>query len=120
MSIPLLWVALLALLAIGAGFAVSATRAKAATIVGSSTDPEDSLYKIIRAYGNSVDYVPNSHCSFIFYASSHKRFLNTCVTGLGEIGHCCQLYKLTANAKSRHRLRFSYCIALGVVHANVA
>ncbi|MGI9286699.1 MAG: MAPEG family protein [Pseudomonadales bacterium] len=58
MSIPLLCISLLALLIIGLGFAVSSTRAKTETIFGSSTDPEDPLYKMIRAHGNTVEYAP--------------------------------------------------------------
>ncbi len=58
MSIPLLCIALLALLVIGLGFAVSLTRSKTETIFGNSTAPEDPLYKMIRAHGNSVEYVP--------------------------------------------------------------
>ncbi len=58
MSIPLLCISLLALLAIGLGFSVSMMRVKTATAVGSSTDPEDPLYKVVRAHGNTVEYVP--------------------------------------------------------------
>lgn len=58
MSIPLLCIALLAFLGIALGFAVSSTRAKTEVIFGNSTDPEDSLYKMVRAHGNTMEYVP--------------------------------------------------------------
>ena len=58
MSIPLLCISLLAVLAIGLGFAVSLGRSKTETLFGSAIDPEDSLYKLVRAHGNTVEYVP--------------------------------------------------------------
>ncbi len=58
MSIPLICISLLAVLAIGLGFAVSLGRSKTETLFGSSIDPEDSLYKLVRAHGNTVEYVP--------------------------------------------------------------
>ena len=57
MSIPLLCIALLAFLGIGLGFAVSSIRGKTGVVHGSSTDPEDILYKTMRAHGNTVEYV---------------------------------------------------------------
>ena len=58
MSIPLICISLLAVLAIGLGFAVSLGRSKTETLFGSAIDPEDSLYKLVRAHGNTVEYVP--------------------------------------------------------------
>jgi uncharacterized membrane protein YecN with MAPEG domain len=58
MSIPLICVALLALLCIGLGFAVSLTRSGANTLYGSNIDPEDGLYKILRAHSNTTEYAP--------------------------------------------------------------
>ncbi len=58
MSIPLICISLLAFLGMGLGFAVSITRSKTDTLIGSSTDPEDTLYKVIRAHGNTMEYVP--------------------------------------------------------------
>lgn len=58
MSIPLLCIALLALLGIGLGFAVSMGRAKSQTMYGYPTEPDDSLYQLIRAHGNTMEYVP--------------------------------------------------------------
>ncbi len=57
MSIPLICISLLAFLGIGLGFAVSLTRTKTEVLFGSSTDPEDVLYKMVRAHGNTVEYV---------------------------------------------------------------
>lgn len=58
MSIPLICIALLAFLVIGLGFAVSSSRARTETIYGSSTDPEDKLYQMVRAHGNTIEYAP--------------------------------------------------------------
>jgi uncharacterized membrane protein YecN with MAPEG domain len=58
MSIPLLCIALLALLCIGLGFNVSMRRAKADTLYGVTIDPTDSLYKAFRAHGNTTEYAP--------------------------------------------------------------
>lgn len=58
MSIPLICISLLGFLCIGLGFAVSATRGKTNTTYASTVDPEDALYKIMRAHGNTIEYVP--------------------------------------------------------------
>ncbi len=58
MSIPLLCVALLAFLCIGLGFAVSSARAKTEVLYSSPVDPEDSLYQVLRAHGNTIEYAP--------------------------------------------------------------
>lgn len=58
MSFPLICISLLAFLCLGLGFAVSLTRAKTETIYGSDTDPESILYKMVRAHGNTIEYVP--------------------------------------------------------------
>lgn len=58
MSIPLMCISLLAFLGIGLGFGVSLTRGKTEVVHGSSTDPEDILYKMVRAHGNTMEYAP--------------------------------------------------------------
>ena len=58
MSIPLLCIALLGFLVVGLGFSVSMTRSKTETMYGSTTDPEDILYKMTRAHGNTTEYAP--------------------------------------------------------------
>jgi hypothetical protein len=58
MSIPLTCIALLAFLSIGLAFAVSLYRAKTGTVYSNNIDPEDSLYKVVRAHGNTVEYAP--------------------------------------------------------------
>ncbi|WP_101758146.1 MAPEG family protein [Oceanicoccus sp. KOV_DT_Chl] len=58
MSIPLLCIALLALLNIGLAFTVSSYRSKDNVIFGYSEDPENTLYKAVRAHGNTAEYVP--------------------------------------------------------------
>ena len=58
MSIPLICIALLGFLVVGLGFAVSMTRSKTETMFGSTADPEDILYKMTRAHGNTTEYAP--------------------------------------------------------------
>jgi len=58
MSIPLICISLMAFLGIGLGFAVSLTRANTDTIYGSEIHPENTLYKVVRAHGNTIEYVP--------------------------------------------------------------
>ena len=58
MTIPLICIALLGLLGFGLGFAVSMTRAKTKTVAGSSTAPDDVLYKMVRTHGNTMEYAP--------------------------------------------------------------
>ncbi|MFT5577825.1 MAG: putative membrane protein YecN with MAPEG domain [Paraglaciecola psychrophila] len=58
MSIPLICIALLALLCISLGLTVSLIRGKANTLFSSPNNPEDPLYKMVRAHGNSIEYVP--------------------------------------------------------------
>ena len=58
MSTPLICIALLGFLVVGLGFSVSMTRAKTETAFGSTADPEDILYKITRAHGNTAEYAP--------------------------------------------------------------
>jgi uncharacterized membrane protein YecN with MAPEG domain len=58
MSTPLICIALLGFLVVGLGFSVSMTRSKTETMFGSTTDPEDVLYKMTRAHGNTIEYAP--------------------------------------------------------------
>ncbi len=58
MSTPLICVALLGFLILGLGFAVSMTRAKTNTLFGSPIDPENFLYRMTRAHGNTIEYAP--------------------------------------------------------------
>jgi uncharacterized membrane protein YecN with MAPEG domain len=58
MSTPLICIALLGFLVLGLGFAVSMTRARTNTMFGSTTDPEDLLYRMTRAHGNTIEYAP--------------------------------------------------------------
>ena len=57
MTIALLCIALLGVLLLGLGFAVSMTRGRTATVIGASDDPTDFLHKIVRAHGNTAEYV---------------------------------------------------------------
>ena len=57
METALICVALLGILLFGLGFAVSGTRGRTNTIAGTSGDPADRLYKLVRAHGNTSEYV---------------------------------------------------------------
>jgi uncharacterized membrane protein YecN with MAPEG domain len=57
MTTSLVCVALLGLLLFALGFAVSMTRGRTATNIGSSGNPADFLHKIVRAHGNASEYV---------------------------------------------------------------
>ncbi|MFT4822228.1 MAG: putative membrane protein YecN with MAPEG domain [Halioglobus sp.] len=58
MPVPLICIALLSFLCIALGFSVSLARSKQEVLIGNSTDPEDVVFKRIRAHGNTVEYVP--------------------------------------------------------------
>ena len=58
MATAMLCTGLLGLLVFGLGFAVSLTRGKTETIIGTSSDPTDRLYKLVRAHGNATEYAP--------------------------------------------------------------
>ena len=57
MTTSLVCVALLGLLLFALGFAVSMTRGRTSTNIGSSGDPADLLHKMVRAHGNASEYV---------------------------------------------------------------
>lgn len=56
MNTALVCIALLGLLVFGLGFAVSMTRGRTNTSIGSSADPTDPLHKMVRAHGNTAEY----------------------------------------------------------------
>jgi uncharacterized membrane protein YecN with MAPEG domain len=56
MTTALVCVALLGLLVFGLGFAVSMTRGRTNTVIGSSDDPTDPLHKLVRSHGNTTEY----------------------------------------------------------------
>lgn len=58
MHVAIVCTALLGLLLFVLGLAVSMTRGRTGVVAGSSNDPADSLYKLIRAHGNTAEYVP--------------------------------------------------------------
>ena len=58
MSLQLILIALLGLLILGLGFAVSMVRARLNIIHGCPQDPENTLYKVQRAHGNTIEYAP--------------------------------------------------------------
>ena len=57
MTTGLVCVALLGILLFGLGLAVSLTRGRTNTAAGSSGDPADTLHKLVRAHGNTSEYV---------------------------------------------------------------
>ena len=57
MEAALICVALLGILLFGLGFTVSITRGRTNTAAGSSGDPTDRLHKLVRAHGNTSEYV---------------------------------------------------------------
>ena len=58
MTLALTCIALLGLLVFGLGFAVSTVRGRSETLIGSPTDPADTLHKWVRAHGNATEYAP--------------------------------------------------------------
>jgi uncharacterized membrane protein YecN with MAPEG domain len=69
MTVSLVCVALLGILVLGLGLAVSLTRGRTDTAAGSSTDPADPLYKVIRAHGNTTEYAPMLALLFVLVGS---------------------------------------------------
>jgi uncharacterized membrane protein YecN with MAPEG domain len=57
MEAALVCTALLGVLLFGLGFIVSITRGRTNTAAGSSGDPTDTLHKLVRAHGNTSEYV---------------------------------------------------------------
>ena len=58
MHVAIVCTALLGLLLFVLGLAVSMTRGRTGVVAGSPSDPADSLYKLIRAHGNTAEYAP--------------------------------------------------------------
>ena len=58
MTTAVICVALLALLIFVLGISVSLVRGKTNTISGFQNEASDPLYKVIRAHGNTTEYVP--------------------------------------------------------------
>lgn len=58
MRVAIICTALLGLLLFVLGLVVSLTRGRTGVIAGSSTDPADPLYKLVRAHGNTAEYAP--------------------------------------------------------------
>jgi uncharacterized membrane protein YecN with MAPEG domain len=58
MTVALVCVALLGLLLIALGFAVSTARGQENVLIGSPEDPTHRLQKLVRAHGNTAEYAP--------------------------------------------------------------
>ena len=71
MHVAVVCVALLGLLVIGLGLAVSLTRGSTKTVIGyAEKDPADRLHKVVRAHGNATEYAPML-AVLILYVGSH-------------------------------------------------
>lgn len=70
MNVAIVCAALLGLLLFGLGLAVSLTRARTATGAGSSQDPTDPLYKMVRAHGNTAEFAPMLAVLILFLGST--------------------------------------------------
>lgn len=58
MTTALVCIGLLGLLLFVLGFAVSIARGRDGTVVGTPTDPTNTLHKVIRAHGNTAEFAP--------------------------------------------------------------
>jgi uncharacterized protein len=58
MDLAMSCIGLMALLVVVLGLRISLMRGSTNTIIGSSTDPCDPLFKWVRAHGNACEYVP--------------------------------------------------------------
>lgn len=56
MTTALVCIALLGLLLVGLGFAISMARGRHETLYGHSDDPTDALHKLVRAHANAGEY----------------------------------------------------------------
>ena len=61
--------AILSLLLFGLGLAVSGTRAKCKIPTGCPDDPAHILYRVMRAHGNTFEYVPAFLVLFLYLGS---------------------------------------------------
>ena len=70
-TIALICTAILGLLLFGLGFAVSGTRFRERTMSGHHSQPDHLLTKLVRAHGNTAEYVPFLALLFL-YLGSHN------------------------------------------------
>ncbi|HTR05860.1 MAG TPA: MAPEG family protein [Paraburkholderia sp.] len=66
-TVPLVCVAVLGLLVFGLGLAISAARFRGPMNYG-MTNPSDFLYRLVRAHGNTVEFVPFLALLFLYFA----------------------------------------------------
>ncbi|MEM7016341.1 MAG: MAPEG family protein [Pseudomonadota bacterium] len=57
-TVAMICIGLLGLLVIVLGFAVTLQRGRSNIIAGFKDDPTDTLYKLVRAHGNTTEYAP--------------------------------------------------------------
>lgn len=68
MNAALICTALLGLLVFGLGIAVSLVRGSTNTVYGFTPDPNDRLYKLVRAHCNATEYAPMLAVLMLFLA----------------------------------------------------
>src|SRR5260370_17088171 len=66
--VRLVGVAVLGLLVFGLGLAISAARFRGTMNYG-MTDPSDFLYRLVRAHGNTVEFVPFLALLFLYFGA---------------------------------------------------
>jgi uncharacterized protein len=67
-TVPLVCVAVLGLLVFGLGLAISAARFRGTMNYG-MTDPSNFLYRLVRAHGNTVEFVPFLALLFLYFGA---------------------------------------------------
>ena len=77
MNVELLCVGLLGLLLFGLGLAVSLERGKAKQLGGIPGDETTRLYRLIRAHGNTSEYVPLIAAFALYFAATESSLLVT-------------------------------------------
>ena len=80
MTVEIFCIALLAALSILLGLLVTIARGKFNVLSGNSSDPTDTLNKLVRAHGNTVEYAPL--LMILMYALSqvdHAAWVTWCV-----------------------------------------
>lgn len=92
MSIPLLCIAALGFLTIALGLKVSVERARSRVIIGHPNDPTSSLFKAVRAHGNTTEYAPA--LMVLIYALSQKPITGWVMWSI--VGVTCSRYLLAA------------------------
>lgn len=92
MSIPILCIAALGFLTIALGVNVSIARGRSRVMIGCPNDPTSSLFKAVRAHGNTTEYAPA--LMVLIYAVSQYPLASWVIWSI--IGVTCSRYLLAA------------------------